>query len=145
MEYSTGIEERRDLLSRAMGVLSLSRVYETFGGVAIEGLLSGTSPVTANAGGFIDTVQSGYNGYRVNPKNMSEVERAIKNLGNLDPYTLRDSGLRFSRERLALQHNAYLQSIDKGEPVIVSDWDDPRRKIEWSEDWMTPIDKQNEV
>ncbi|MXV74729.1 glycosyltransferase family 4 protein [Candidatus Poribacteria bacterium] len=139
---AVGVEERRDLLSRARAVLSLARVFETFGGAAIEALLSGTVPVVANSGGFLDTIQSGYNGYRVDSNNIAAAVRAVENLDKIDPYMLRDSGLRFSRERLALQHNAYLQSLDKGEPVIVPDWDDPRGKIDWPEEWMIPVDKK---
>ena len=139
---AVGVEERRDLLSRARAVLSLARVHETFGGAAIEGLLSGTVPIVANSGGFLDTIQSGYNGYRVDSNNIAAAVRAVENIDKIDPYTLRDSGLRFSREQLALRHNAYLQCVDKGEPVIVSDWDDPRRKIEWPDGWMTPVDQK---
>ena len=140
---SVGVEERRDLLSRAKALLCLARVFETLGGAAIEALLSGTTPIVANSGGFLDTIQHRYNGYRVDSNNIDAAVHAVENLDKIDPYVLRDSGLRFSREYLAPQHNAYLQRIDRGKPVIISDWLDPRRKIEWPNGWMTPIEKQD--
>ncbi|MCY3744459.1 MAG: glycosyltransferase [Candidatus Poribacteria bacterium] len=135
-----GADERRNLLSHAKAVLSLARVYETFGGVAIEALISGTVPIVANSGGFLDTIQHGYNGYRVDSNNIDAAVHAVENLDKIDPYVLRDSGLRFSREYLAPQHNAYLQRIDSGKPVIVSDWLDSRQKVEWPEEWMQAKD-----
>lgn len=136
---SVGVEERRDWLSRAKAVICPARVFETFGGVAIEALLSGTIPVVANSGGFVDTIQHGYNGYRVDSNNIAAAVKVVDNLDKIDPYVLRDSGLRFSREYLALQHNAYVQGIDRGEPVIVPDWYDSRGKVEWPDAWMTPV------
>lgn len=139
---AVGVQERRELLSRAQAVLSLSWVHETFGGAAIEAMLSGTVPITANTGGFTDTIQSGYNGYRVDFNNIAAGVRAVENIDKIDPYVLRDAGLRFSREQLALRHNAYLQYVDRGEPVIIPDWEESRQKIEWPDGWMTPVDEK---
>ena len=140
-----GVEERRHLLSNARVVFSLSGVHETFGGAAIEALLSGTLPLVANTGGFLDTIQSGYNGYRIPFNNIDAGVEVIKN-NRIDPYILRDAGLRFSREQCALKHNAYLQNLDSllrensRDPVMEPDWVDYSKKIEWPDGWMTPVD-----
>ena len=147
-----GPDERRDLLSHARAVLSLSEVHETFGGAAIEAMLSGTVPIVANTGGFLDTVRSGYNGYRIPFNDIQAGVDAVQNIDRIDPYMLRDAGLRFSREQCALKHNAYIQNLDRvlkskdpeaflTEPGFVN-YDE---EIEWPDGWMTPVDVGSEV
>ena len=145
-----GSDERRELLANALAVLSLSDVDETFGGVAIEALLSGTVPIVANTGGFRDTIVSGYNGYRVDSRNISAGVQAVEKISEINPYTLRNTGLRFSMEQCALRHNAYLQNIDgelksdNFEKVEELDWNDMTGKIDFPKAWMVPIDvKEN--
>lgn len=143
-----GPDERKDLLSHAYAILSLSGVHETLGGAAIEGMLSGTVPITANTGGFLDSIRSGYNGYRVDYRKVEQAVRAVENVHKIDPYAVRDAGLRFSREQLALRHNAYLQNIDmdfKGINRVSDtpwDWELSTEKIKWPDGWMIPIDKE---
>lgn len=143
---AVGPEERRDLLSYARGLFCLSGVHETFGMAPIEALLSGTVPIVANTGGFLDTVKSGYNGYRVTYNDIDAGVEAVENIDRIDPYTLRDTGLRYTRERCALQFNAYMQNLDS---VLRSDGKIPltepdevnyEKTIEWPDGWMTPVD-----
>ena len=136
-------KKRRELIAKAFAILSLSDVHETFGGVAIEGMISGTVPVVADTGGFRDTIRSGYNGFRVDVRNVEETMRAVKDAEKLDPYALRKSGLRYSMERCAIEHNAYYQNIDRElkfgdnfEPRDYTDWEN----VGYPEDWMIPVD-----
>lgn len=144
---AVGPDERRDLLSYSKAVLSLSHPHETFGLVAIEGLLSGTVPIVANSGGFLDTIRSGWNGYRVDYRNIEQGVRAVEAVDNIDPYVLRDAGLRFSMEQCALRHNTYLQNIDrdlkgiKTAPLEELDCQYYDHKITWPDGWMDPVDK----
>ena len=146
-----GVDDRRDLLSHARAVLSLSHVHETFGLTAIEGMLSGTPPIVANTGGFLDTVRSGWNGYRVDYRDIKGGMRAIESLDKIDPYTLRKAGLSFSMEQCALRHNAYIQNIEKGlrhrdaEFVSQLDCDYYSQDINYPAEWITPIDKNLEI
>jgi len=143
-----GPDKRRDLLSHAFALLSLSHVDETFGGAAIEILLSGGPPIVANTGGFLDTIQSGYNGYRVDFRKVDQAVEAVENVDKLDPYILRDAGLRFSREQGALRHNEYLQNISRElqgwdrVTLTYPDCEYYRHEIKWPEGWMTPVDKK---
>lgn len=143
---TVGVEERRELLSRARAVLSLSGVHETFGGVAIEGLISGTVPVVSNTGGFRDTIRHGYNGFSIEYDDVEAGVQAVENLHKIDPHVLRDSGLRFSREQCALKHNLYLQNINKSlrglDKLSFGDLYDETRKIDWPKNWMVPVDKK---
>ena len=146
-----GVDQRRDLLSNARAVFSLSRIHETFGGAAIEAMLSGTTPIVANTGGFLDTIRSGWNGYRVDYRDIKEGIRAVENLDKIDPYVLRKAGLSFSREQGALRHNAYLQNIEKeiryGKAGFVgqTDCDYYSKEIEYPCEWMVPIDRELEI
>ena len=145
-------EERRDLLSRARALLCPTDYWEPFGGVSIEAMLSGTPPIASNNGGFIHSIRSGWNGYRVS---MNEVEQGVwacESLDKIDPYVLRDFGLRFSNEQIALRYNEYFQNLTRaidnnGDLDGVEnpnrenlDWVDYDRKVEWLDGWMTPVD-----
>jgi len=152
-----GVEERRDLISKALSVLTISQYWEPFNIVRIEAMLSGTVPITSDYGGFIDTVRSGYNGYRLNMNQVEEGVWACQNLDKIDPYNLRDFALRFSKEQNALRFNQYFQNLNRvrlHENDLFGiensdrqdlDWIDFDRKIEWSAEWMQPVDSKEVV
>ena len=147
-----GVEERRDLLSKALALLCPSEYWEPFGGVHVEAMLSGTPPISSNVGGFVDTIRSGYNGYRLSMNQIEEGIWTCENLDKIDPFVLRDFGLRFSNEQIALRYNDYFQNLTRavrhnGETDYVLnpgrknlDWIDYDRKIEWPVGWTTPVD-----
>lgn len=148
-----GPEKRRELLSDASAILCLTYPCETFGNVAIEAMLSGTVPITSNNGGFLENIQNGYNGFRVNCNDVDEAIKAVENIDKIDPHNLRKAGLRFSREQVALQYNSYLQYLDRQVKGNITDpsrsyytrcWEssviDGLDEIEWPTDWLRPID-----
>lgn len=147
---AVGGEERKDLLSNAFAVLCLSELYETFGMTLREAWLSGTVPIVSNRGAFIEAVETEHNGFVVPYDDTEGAIRAIKNVGNIDPYVLRDAGLRYSREYVAPQYNEFLQSIDgaiNGLTRVYPESVNPKEKIAWPDGWMTPTDnaKKDEV
>ena len=77
-----GIEERRNLLSKARGLVQLSTYIEPFGCAVIEAMLSGCPVITSDWGGFTETVLHGYTGYRV--RNYDQLIWAMKNISNID-------------------------------------------------------------
>ena len=145
------IEQRRDLLSKALALICISTYFEPFGGVHVEAMLSGTPPITSE-GGFTHTVRSGYNGYRVGMNLFEQGIWAAKNIDKIDPYNLRDFGLRFSNEQISLRYDEYFRSLNAminndGSPYWIEnpdrnnlDWIDYDRKIDWEESLMTPVD-----
>lgn len=142
---AVGLEERKELLSKASALLCLSELYETLGMAAIEAMLSGTVPIASNRGAFLETIESGYNGYLVDFRNTSEAADAIKNAHTIDPFNLRDAGLRYSREYLSPRYNAYLQNIyysEKEMKPTFKNWNHGKEKINWPNGWMTPIDEK---
>ena len=148
-----GPEKRRELLSRAKALLCISDYWEPFGGVNIEAMLSGTPPIASDNGGFIQSIRSGHNGYRLGMNQVEQGVWACENLDSIDPFVLRDFGLRFSNEQIALRYNEYFQSLTQvighdGNFYKVEkpdrdnlDWLDYDRKIEWVDGWMTPVDE----
>lgn len=147
-----GPEKRRGLLSNAMALLCITDYWEPFGGVHIEAMLSGTPPIASDNGGFVHTIRSGWNGYRLNMNQIEQGVWACKNLDKIDPYVLRDFGLRFSNEQIALRYYEYFDSLTKliqhnGDMLEIEnpnrdnlDWLDYDRKIEWPDGWMVPVD-----
>lgn len=145
-------EERRELLSKARALFCISKYWEPFGGVHIEAMLSGTPPIASNKGVFQITIRPGYNGYRLGMNEVEEGVWAANNIDKIDPYDLRDFGLRFSNEQISLKYDHYFQSLDAaikngGDIYGIEnndrddlDWIDYDRKIEWPEGWMTPVD-----
>ena len=146
------VETRRDLISRASALFCMSRYWEAFGGVHIEAMLSGTPPIATDKGGYVHTIRSGYNGYRVNMNLYEQGLWCAKNLDKISPYNLRDFGLRFSNEQIALRYDEYFSSLirmmnNDGNPYWLEhagreslDWLDYDRKIKWPKEWMTPVD-----
>lgn len=149
-----GPEERRTLLAFAFALLCPSDYWEPFGGIHIEAMLSGTVPVASDKGGFQNTIRSGWNGYRIAMNSVEQGVWAVKNVDKISPYVLRDFGLRFSKEQIALRYNEYFQSLSSaihhnGDLNSIEnldrenlDWIDYDRKIQWPEGWMTPVDKE---
>ena len=150
-----GPEKRRDLLSYALAVFCISDYWEPFGGVNIEAMLSATPPIGSDHGGFIHSIRSGYNGYRLSMNVVEEGEWACRNLDKIDPFNLRDYGLRFSNEQIALRYNDYFQNLTRsiraeGDLLSVTnpcrdnlDWLDYDREIDWPDGWMLPVDVEN--
>lgn len=145
-------QQRRDLISKAEVLFCMSRYWEAFGGVHVEAMLSGTPPIATDKGGYVHTIRHGYNGYRVGLNLYEQGLWAAQNLSKLDPYNIRDFGLRFSNEQIALRYDEYFSSLTRmhqnnGNPYWVEnpergnlDWLDYDRKIEWADGWMTPVD-----
>lgn len=149
-----GVEQRRLLLSEALALLCISDYWEPFGGVHIEAMLSGTPPLGSNNGGFKHTIRSGWNGYRLGMNQVEQGVWACQNLDRIDPYVLRDFGLRFCNEQIALRYDEYFQSLTSvirhnGDFLDIEnpdrdnlDWLDYDRKIDWPDGWMVPVDKE---
>tara|TARA_Y100000591_G_scaffold263369_1_gene236496 strand:- start:1033 stop:2001 length:969 start_codon:yes stop_codon:yes gene_type:complete len=82
-----GVEERRELMSKAKGFFCISTYAEPFGAAVVEAMLSGCPVITSDWGGFTETVVHGYTGFRI--KNFNDVICAMKNIDNIDPHICR--------------------------------------------------------
>lgn len=105
-----GVKERRDLLRGARCLFSPTRYLEPFGGVAVEGMMSGTPIISTDWGAFCETVQHGYTGYRC--RTMEEFVWAAKNIDKIDPEVCREWAVRnYGLDHVALMYEEYFKSV----------------------------------
>ena len=82
-----GVEERRELMSKAKGFFCISTYAEPFGAAVVEAMLSGCPVITSDWGGFTETVVHGITGFRI--RNFNDVICAMKNIDKIDPHICR--------------------------------------------------------
>ena len=113
IEYvgSVGIEERKHLLSRAIGTFMPSIYTEPFGYVQVESMLSGTPVITTDWGSFPEVNINGVSGYRC--RTFADFMEAAKNLiaGKIDLNGCRKWGERFSFDSIAPKYEKFFQDV----------------------------------
>lgn len=144
------IEERAKWMAGAILGFCISYYIEPLCFTAIEFQLSGTPVITADQGGFVDTVLPGITGYRVRVGAFEKALWAAKNIGNIDPKVCREWAVNnFSLERVGYQYNEYFSDLktrlDNTETVIDSNGVFSDRTNEWytnqkrkNLDWLAP-------
>ena len=104
-------ETRRQLMSRARGLIIATNYLEPFGGVVVEALLSGTPIVTPFFGAFEEINQHGVTGYKCHT--LREYVEAIKDIDKIDPVECRLRGLQYSLEAIAPQYESWFSAIQE--------------------------------
>ena len=154
-----GVEERREILSKAYALLCLSKYPEPFGGVFAEAMLSGTIPIGTRMGAFQDYFDHGVNGILIGLNVFEQGIYAVEEVvPKIDPYAVRAKGLRFINEVVSRQYDEYFTSVSRmwengGSPFWLMnpdrhdlDWTHQHAPIDWSEFnldekvLMTPVD-----
>lgn len=109
--YAT-VEERKRLMSNAIGTFVPSLYVEPFGGVQVESLFSGTPTITTDWGSFTENNVNGLTGYRC--RTFEEFQFAAMNVmgGEIKPQDCRDFAMsRFSLDVVAEKYENYFESI----------------------------------
>jgi glycosyltransferase involved in cell wall biosynthesis len=105
------INQRKELMSKAMGVFVPSMYNEPFGCVQIESLLSGTPTITTDWGAFTENNINGVTGYRC--RTFSDFVNATRRVinGEIDYSECRKHGERFSLENVAPMFEKYFEDV----------------------------------
>jgi len=105
-----GVEERKELMSKAKGFFCISTYSEPFGAAVVEAMLSGCPVITSDWGGFTETVVHGKTGYRV--RNFDQLLWAIKNVDKIDPQVCRKwAESNYGMEKISSMFEEYFYSL----------------------------------
>lgn len=110
-------EERNEVMAKATALLCPTLYIEPFGCISPEAQLCGTPVISTDMGGFVETVEHGYTGFRCNL--LGEFVDAIKQAPKLDRAYIRERARSlYSVERAAVLYDAYFKRLqtlwDKG-------------------------------
>ena len=129
-----GVEERKELMSKAKGFFCISTYSEPFGAAVVEAMLSGCPVITSDWGGFTETVIHGKTGYRV--RNFDQLLWAIKNVDKIDPQTCRKwAEINYGMEKISSMFEEYFYSLKLN---LCHQWgwytiNPNRNKLDWLE------------
>jgi len=102
------VDKRRELMSRAKGLLMPTSYIEPFGGVSIESLISGTPVICSDWGVFPETIPHGIVGYRC--RTLDHYAWAVRNIENISPQVCRNYAMEnYSLERVAAMYQEYFE------------------------------------
>jgi glycosyltransferase involved in cell wall biosynthesis len=104
-----GVEQRRQLLTRAAALLAPSIFLEPFCGAQVESFLSGTPVISTDWGSFGEYNVHGITGFRC--RTHSEFVWAIQNIKQIGPYACRKWGENFTIERVSRLYDEYFRSV----------------------------------
>lgn len=105
-----GLEGRKKLMAEAAALVCPTQYVEPFGNVALEAQVSGTPVICTDWGGFPETVQHGYTGFRC--RTMEQFVWAAKHVDRIKPADCRNWVLgNFSIQRVSRMYQEYFQSL----------------------------------
>ena len=104
-----GVEKRKELMANAKGQFVLTTYGEPFGGVQIEGMLSGTPIISTDWACFGELNLHGLTGYRC--RTFEHITWAIKNIAEIKPSNCRKWGENFSLEKVGGMYEEFFYSI----------------------------------
>lgn len=103
--------ERNDVVSRARALICPTLYVEPYGCISPEAQMSGVPVISTDCGGFTETVDHGYTGYRCNL--FGEFVDAVKKVERLDRDAIRNRAQRlYSMETAARSYTAYFNRLN---------------------------------
>ena len=106
------LEQRKDLMANAKGIIGATQYLEPFGLMIVEGYFSGTPAITTDWGAFSETVVHNKTGYRC--RNFKEFVKAIKdvNEGKINSMECYKYAMEnYSNKVVFDKHHDYIQRI----------------------------------
>jgi glycosyltransferase involved in cell wall biosynthesis len=107
-----GIEQRKELIAKAIAVFVPTEYLEIFGGVHIEAMLSGTPPITTNFGVFPGTIpdsENGRIGFRCDT--LADFAEAGLKAKNVDHAYIRKYGERFLMDNVKYDYQKWFEDL----------------------------------
>jgi glycosyltransferase involved in cell wall biosynthesis len=104
-----GVEERREVVSKARALICPTYYVEPFGGVNVEAQMSGTPVLSTDYGAFTETVLHGITGYRC--RTMEHFEFAVRHLDRISPAACRHWAMNFSLSKIGGMYEEYFRMI----------------------------------
>lgn len=105
-----GVAERKQWMGAAKGTFVLTRYIGPFEGVHAESMLSGVPVITTDFGVFPETVENGFNGFRIN--SMNDIYKAMEIVPKLDRKAIREWAVEtFSLDAIAPQYERYFERL----------------------------------
>lgn len=109
-----GVDERKELLSKAKVCWMPTTYLEPFGGVSVEALLSGTPVIASDFGAFTEIVKHGKNGYRFRTLGEAVHFGSPEMIAQLEwsPEEIRQDAIdRFGLENVAKKYEDYFLQV----------------------------------
>lgn len=105
------VEERNELMSKALATIVPTIYIEPFGGVSIESLMCGTPVIAPDFGVFTETIPHGEVGYRF--RTLGEGTKAVELCSDLSRSYVRQYASRnFSTDVIRWKYDQYFQQIN---------------------------------
>lgn len=124
---------RKKLIAKARAVILPSPVIESFCGVQVEAMLSGTPVISSDWGAFVEYNIHGVTGYRC--RTLEQFVWAAKNIGKLQPAKCREwAAANFSVERIGEMYEEFFFSVKNVSSGAGWFQDNPSRD---ELDWLT--------
>lgn len=103
--------ERNEVMARAKALICPTLYIEPFGCISPEAQMCGTPIISTDCGGFTETVDHGYSGFRCNV--LGEFVDAIKQVHTLDRAAIRQRAIElYSLETAAIAYQAYFARLN---------------------------------
>jgi glycosyltransferase involved in cell wall biosynthesis len=87
---------------------------EDFGLTVLEAALEGTPAATVAAGGYLETVKTGVNGYHAASATAEDLATAIRRARDLDPGECREWGRAFRRDAHVARITRVIEEVVQG-------------------------------
>lgn len=106
-----GVEERGELMSKAVALFCPTLYVGPFEGVSVEANMCGTPVITTDWGSYTENVIEGFNGFRC--KSMADFRRAMDLAHHVDRQAIREWTIdRFSTEAVAQKYEEYFERLE---------------------------------
>jgi glycosyltransferase involved in cell wall biosynthesis len=97
-------------MAGALAVFSPTKTFEPFGNVACEAQMCGTPAITSDWGGFVETVENDWTGYRC--RNVDQMTKALTKVASLSRgYIANEARAKWGLYRKSVEYEEYFSHL----------------------------------